>query len=129
MRFNSLLKYFSALTFLLSGVVFAAGASTFGGMASTLNDQFTAIGNLMLNTAYIAGLGFGIAAIFKFKQHKDNPTQVPIGTPFALLAVSVLLVFLPGLYKPAAQSLYGTSTGVAAGTSGKGISLMPGGST
>ena len=69
-------------------------ADTFGGMAGNLNSQFTAIGNLMLNTAYIAGLGFGIAAIFKFKQHKDNPTQVPIGTPFALLAVSVLLVFL-----------------------------------
>ena len=56
----------------------------------------------MLGVA-LAGLGFGIAAIFKFKQHKDNPTQVPIGTPFALLAISVLLVFFPAIYKPAGQ--------------------------
>ena len=35
-------------------------------------------------------------AIFKFKQHKDNPTQVPVGTPVAMLAISAALVFLPG---------------------------------
>ena len=51
----------------------------------------------MLAVAYIAGLGFGVAAIFKFKQVKDNPTQIPISTPFALLGVSTLLVFLPGV--------------------------------
>ena len=48
---------------------------------------------LIFSIAYIAGLGFGVAAIFKFKQHKDNPTQVLIGTPIALIAISSALVF------------------------------------
>jgi hypothetical protein len=28
---------------------------------------------------FIAGKGFGIGAIMKFKQHKDNPTQIHHG--------------------------------------------------
>ena len=63
----------------------------------------------MTGVAYLAGLGFGISAVFKFKQHKDNPTQIPIGTPFALLAVSVVLIFLPSIYAPAGQSVFGGS--------------------
>lgn len=44
---------------------------------------------------YIAGISFAIAAIIKFKQHKDNPTQIPIGTPVALLFIAAALLFLP----------------------------------
>ena len=99
-------------------------ASTIGGMAGDLKGQFNAIASLMVAVAYVAGIGFGISAIFKFKQHKDNPTQVPIGTPFAMLAISVLLVFLPALYGPAGTSIFGTTSG-AGGTSGS-LSGLPG---
>ncbi|MBT4884974.1 MAG: type IV secretion protein IcmD, partial [Legionellales bacterium] len=64
-----------------------ANADTLANLATNVTAQFTAIGQLMIGVAYVAGIGFGISAIFKFKQHKDNPTQIPIGTPFALLAV------------------------------------------
>ena len=47
--------------------------------------------------SYVAGLGFAIGSIFKFKQHKDNPTQIPIGTPIALVLVSAAELFLPSL--------------------------------
>ena len=112
---------------LAADLCLAKDASSFSDMANNLSNQFTAIGHLMTGTAYIAGIGFGISAIFKFKQHKDNPTQVPIGTPFALLAISVLLVFLPGLYKPAAESIYGTTSGIGGGFQGDGASNIPGG--
>lgn len=114
-------------TFMLSAYAKVDKAATFSDMATNLSSQFTAIGQLMTGTAYIAGIGFGIAAIFKFKQHKDNPTQVPIGTPFAMLAISVLLVFLPGLYKPAAKSIYGTTANIGGGFQGAGASDIPGG--
>ena len=29
----------------------------------------------------VAGLIFFVASVFTFKQHRDNPTQVPIGKP------------------------------------------------
>lgn len=43
----------------------------------------------------IAGLGFAIGAIMKFKQHKDNPTQIPIHTPIALFLISKELQLRP----------------------------------
>lgn len=108
-------------------VCMADGSSTtLANLATNVTAQFTAIGELMIGVAYIAGIGFGISAVFKFKQHKDNPTQIPIGTPFALLAVSVILVFLPALYAPAGESVFG-STSAAGGFTGTGASSMPGG--
>lgn len=84
-----------------------ASPKTLSGMANNLRGQFTAIADLILATARVAGIGFTVAAVFKFKQHKDNPTQVPIGTPFALLAVGIMLMFMKGIFNPAAASIYG----------------------
>jgi hypothetical protein len=42
----------------------------------------------------IAGLGFAIEATMKL-QHKDNPTQIPIGTPIALFLISKELQLRP----------------------------------
>ena len=47
---------------------------------------------------------------------------MPIGTPFALLGISVLLVFLPGLYAPAGASIFGGD--VTGGAEGGGISAI-----
>ena len=119
-KYKRLLK-FAAFSIALATVsAFAADGTTTGltttqssgdiaSMAGNVVSQVKGVTRLMIGVAYLAGVGFGIAAIFKFKAHKDNPTQVPIGTPFALLAVSILLVFLPGIFKPAARSVFGTT--------------------
>ena len=123
-------KIAKRLLFGLSMVAFAVAddVSNLGDLATNVTGNFTDIGYLMTGVAYLAGVGFGISAIFKFKQHKDNPTQIPIGTPFALLAVSVLLVFLPGLYEPAGSTIYGSdySTEKAGGFTGSGADTLPG---
>ena len=82
---------------------------TIGNLATNITKSFEGIGKLMVGVAYLAGIGFGISAIFKFKQHRDNPSQVTIGTPFALMAISCALIFLPALYKPAGTTIYGTA--------------------
>ena len=79
-----------------------------------------AIIKLMFAVAYIAGFGFVIAAIFKFKQHKDNPTQIPMGTPIAMLVIGIALIFLPNIIAPAGYSLFGESATVG-GTGGGGV--------
>ena len=98
-------------------------ATTIGGMATSVTKNFTAIGEMLIGLAYVAGIGFGISAIFKFKAHKDNPSQVPIGTPFALLGISVLLVFLPGLYAPAGKTIFGKDPTIG-GASGTGMGQL-----
>lgn len=44
---------------------------------------------------YYLGMQFSIMAIMMFKQHKDNPTQIPIGVPNRLAALAVFF-FLAG---------------------------------
>src|SRR3989338_5208535 len=78
-----------------------AAAGTLGATAHYVTTSFPYIGQLMFATAYLAGIGFTIAAIFKFKQHKDNPTQIPMSTPIALLVIGIVLIFLPNFLKPA----------------------------
>ena len=53
---------------------------TIGSLANNIASNFEDVGKLMIGVAYLSGIGFGIAAVFKFKQVKDNPTQIPIGT-------------------------------------------------
>ena len=73
----------------------------------------------MMGISYVAGIGFFIGAIFKFKQHKDNPTQIPMGTPIALLMIAMSLLFMPYLIKASggtfagdeAESFIGTPSG------------------
>lgn len=80
---------------------------TIGDVAVNIQQSFPPIIQLLVATSYVSGLGFGIAAIFKFKQVKDNPTQIPVSTPFALLGTSAMLVFLPALFAPVGVTLFG----------------------
>ncbi len=97
-----------------------------GGIATQVTTSFSAIGELMIAISYLAGIGFAIAAIFKFKQHKDNPTQIPLGTPLALLVISICLVFLPSFFAPAGETLFGTGGGTPGGFTGTGAQQLPG---
>jgi hypothetical protein len=65
--------------------------------ADSVTDSFSQVAELITAGSYLAGLGFSIGAIMKFKQHKDNPTQTPIGTPIALVFIAAALLFLPSI--------------------------------
>jgi len=81
----------------LAILAFTTGAlaATLGDLATNIQKTFEQIGQLMMGISYVAGIGFFIGAIFKFKQHKDNPTQIPMGTPIALLMIAISLLFMP----------------------------------
>ncbi|KTD40002.1 hypothetical protein [Legionella parisiensis] len=95
----------------------AAGASI-GTMASTITSSFTNLTKLITAGSYLAGLGFSIGAIMKFKQHKDNPTQIPIGTPIALVFIAAALLFLPSILGVTGVTMFGGSGGTTAGPTG-----------
>lgn len=94
---------------LLSGVTFAA-AQTLGNMASNVISSFAAIGRLITAGSYIAGLAFSVGAIMKFKQHKDNATQIPIGQPIGLILIAAALLFMPTLLQTLGATMFGTAT-------------------
>jgi hypothetical protein len=66
-----------------------------GDVAESITDSFDALTKLITAGSYVAGFAFMITAIMKFKAHKDNPTQIPIGTPIALVFIAAALVLLP----------------------------------
>jgi len=95
-----------------------AAAGTLGSMASNITSSFTSVTRLITAGSYLAGLGFSIGAIMKFKQHKDNPTQIPIGTPIALVFIAAALLFLPSILGVTGDTMFGTGGGVTAGPGG-----------
>lgn len=123
-------KFFGLLAIGLSlfavGSAFAANQSL-GDIATNVTNSFEGFGKLLIAVSYVAGIGFTLAAIFKFKQHKDNPTQIPLGTPIALLVIGIVLVFLPMLFGPAGQTVFGSGAEVkTGGFQGQGVSSLPG---
>lgn len=97
----------------------AAGPS--GGLGDVASNVIGAMGNLAkLITAitYVMGFGFAAAAILKFKAHKDNPAQIPVGTPIALLFIAASLIYLPSLFTTVGHTVFGDN---AKAGSAKGI--------
>lgn len=115
-------KYWLMSAACLSLIVFVsqdavAGTKSIGDMASTIAGSFTNLAKLITAGSYLAGLGFSIGAIMKFKQHKDNPTQIPIGTPIALIFIAAALLFLPSILGVTGQTMFGAA-GTTAGPKG-----------
>jgi intracellular multiplication protein IcmD len=110
-----------SLTLMLTGLAYTAISKaevlTLGQMALTITQSFEGLAKLITAGAYMAGLGFVMASMLKFKAHKDNPTQIPIGTPIALLFVGSALIFLPHIFVIAGYTVFGGTSG-AAGISG-----------
>jgi len=91
-----------------------------GGLASVATSVLSSlapVAKMITASSYIAGMGFFIGAILKFKAHKDNPTQIPVGTPIALVFIAAALIFLPALFGVAGKTIFGSATGTG-GVSG-----------
>ena len=91
----------------------AATSQDIGGMAKSIITSFSELAKLITAGSYLAGLGFSIGAIMKFKQHKDNPTQIPIGTPIALVFIAAALLFLPSILGVAGETMFGSDAKTA----------------
>ncbi|PIQ43840.1 MAG: type IV secretion protein IcmD [Gammaproteobacteria bacterium CG11_big_fil_rev_8_21_14_0_20_46_22] len=121
-------RFFRGLLVLLSmiaasSLVLAAPAPASGGVdslstvATNITGNFGALAKMITAAAYVAGFGFAFAAILKFKAHKDNPQQIPVGTPIALLFVGAALIFLPTLFSVSGATVFGSGASVG-GSSG-----------
>lgn len=122
---KALLYLLIAMGLFSIGSVFAAEQMDIGQIAKGVSSSFAGIAQLMIAIAYVAGIGFVLASIFKFKQHKDNPTQIPLGTPLALLVIGIVLIFLPMIFGPIGQSIFGANP-TAGGFGGEGFKQIPG---
>jgi len=97
-----------------------------GAMAQGLNDvtgtlmgQMPGITDVLSAVAYIAGIGFGIKAALKFKEHNETKgQQVPLSAPITLAAVAAMLIALPTFLTTGTEAVFGVGaegTGIEAG--------------
>lgn len=124
---NNLMKFLLS-TAALAGLFFvdsalaqssgSAPSGSIGEVAENVVQSFSSVAKLITAGAYVAGMGFVLGAIFKFKAHKDNPTQIPIGTPIALLFIGAAMLFLPQIMSVAGTTVFGDSgeVGTVTGT-------------
>jgi len=113
-------------TLLFTGSVFAAdppaeptGAENLVDIAENITNIFPSFVELVVAICYVAGIGFAAAGVMKFKQHKDNPTQVPLGGPVAMVFIAAALIYIPTLIQSTGMSVFGLGgegVGGAAGT-------------
>ncbi|MFI4954810.1 MAG: DUF6750 family protein [Gammaproteobacteria bacterium] len=96
----------SVLLALTSSVALAAD-ETLGDVADTILGSLGSVEQMIVVLCYIAGLGFAGAGILKFKQHKDNPTQVPLGAPIAMIFIAAALIYLPQVIRTTGSTLFG----------------------
>lgn len=99
----------SNLWLVLPSSASAAQSVTLGELAESITESFTNLTKFITAASYLAGLAFSIGAIMKFKQHKDNPTQIPIGTPIALVFIAAALLFLPTILNAVGYKMFGDS--------------------
>lgn len=105
--------------FLASVVVSALGfyipyalggtAETLGNVATNVQGTLGSVVKLLTAGAYVAGFGLTVGALFKFKQHKDNPQQVQLGTCISMLLVGICLIFLPSIVSTGGATIFGAS--------------------
>ena len=92
--------------------VLAAATSGGGGIGglktavkATSGDVLTIVGYVSL----VAGVGFILTSLFKFDQHKKNPTQIPMSQPLTLLVIGACLMVLPYIIKEVSGATGGSS--------------------
>ncbi len=105
-------------SFMMVGTSYAEGDTDLGTVAANVTSTFTEMAQLITAASYIAGLGFAIGSILKFKAHKDNPQQITVGTPIALMFVAAALIFLPSMFEVAGNTLFGSAGYTSAGVTG-----------
>lgn len=103
---------------LIADNAFAGTTQNLGNVATTITGSFKEVSKLITAGSYLAGLGFSVGAIMKFKQHKDNPTQIPIGTPIALVFIAAALLFLPSILGVTGSTMFGGNASTGGGPEG-----------
>lgn len=106
----TLAGYFAALmaVFFVSDIAFAAsGGGGLGEVAKTVQESMGNVAKLIAAASYVAGIGFALSGMMKFKAHKDQPQQVPLSQPITLIAIAAGLIFLPSIIKAAGSTLFG----------------------
>lgn len=78
-------------------------------ISKSVDNTVAELATVLIDVSIIAGIGFIIAAFFKFHQHKQNPNQVQMSQGVSLLLIGCGLTLIPLLIPTASVSVLGTA--------------------
>lgn len=84
------------------------------------------LATVLVDVCLIAGIGFIMAAFFKFHQHKLNPQQIPLSQGITLLLIGAGLTLFPTILPTASNSVFGKDAKIAKVGGGQIHSLISG---
>lgn len=79
-------------------------------VTTELRGQMGGVADLLSAVSYIGGVGFGIKAALKLKEHNETKGQTPLSQPITMGIVAALLIALPTFLKTATETLFGGSS-------------------
>ncbi|PPC84769.1 MAG: hypothetical protein CTY35_00160 [Methylotenera sp.] len=97
-----------------------AAADTLGVIANRVVTSIQGVTSLAGAIGYMVGFFFILGAVFKFKQHGDNPEQYPIRTPIFLVLAALMAIFMTSVATTGKDTVWG-SGGQSQGSSGAGL--------
>ena len=105
----------------------ATSGLTLSGVGGNISKSVGNLAKILSNIALIAGIGFILAAFFKFHQHKLNPTTTPLSQGITLLLFGSGLTLFPIMIPTARNSIAGSTASISS-LSGSGIGKIIGAS-
>ncbi len=110
MTFRHFCKVFAfAAVMLLVGSHDAHAQQKLGDVINNTLGSWGNVQNVFSTVAWIAGAFLGVAAIFKFKDHVDNPMQHPLSAGVKRMIAGGMFLSLPFTIKAVNGSLFGTA--------------------
>lgn len=92
------------------GSMDVANAQNLSSVTTNLKGQLPGIADILSIVAYLGGIGFGIKAALKLKEHNESKGQVPISQPITMAVVAALLLALPSLLTTSKGTIFGSGT-------------------
>lgn len=90
-------------------------------VSKSVDGTVSNLATVFIDVALIAGIGFVMAAFFKFHQHKQNPQQVQMSQGVSLLLIGCGLTLIPLLIPTASVAVMGTAAKQPAQVGGSAI--------
>ncbi|MES2999005.1 MAG: hypothetical protein V4700_06805 [Pseudomonadota bacterium] len=98
------MKKIVAFVFFTSANAYALPTESLGDLSDKLMLPLSVLTSALYNISLAIGIALLFGALIQYKNHRDNPGQVPISRPVILLIFSLILVALPILAKFSASS-------------------------
>jgi Ca2+/H+ antiporter len=93
------MKKILTLIFFMSASTYALPPGSLGELTDKLMLPMSVLASALYNVSLAIGIALLFGALIQYRNHQNNPGQVPISRPVTLLIFGILLIVLPILAK------------------------------